>query len=72
MSKPKVSILIPAFNEENNLRACLNSVLEQEFADYEVLILDDCSSDGTGIIAKEYCQTDDRFIYIRNERNVGL
>lgn len=72
MSEPKVSILIPAFNEESNLRACLNSVLEQEFADYEVLILDDCSSDGTGIISKEYCQADDRFIYIRNDRNVGL
>jgi chlorobactene glucosyltransferase len=46
-SYPKVSILVPARNEENNIANCIRSLLEQDYPDFEVLVLDDQSCDGT-------------------------
>ncbi|MBN1928249.1 MAG: glycosyltransferase [Chlorobiaceae bacterium] len=45
--RPKVSLLVPARNEELNIRACVSSLLGQRYADFEVIVLDDHSSDGT-------------------------
>ncbi|MBN2553379.1 MAG: glycosyltransferase [Spirochaetales bacterium] len=48
----KVSVLVPARNEEANIRRCLDSLLEQSYPNYEIIVLDDCSEDRTaGIIA---------------------
>jgi len=46
-SYPKVSILVPARNEENNIGSCIRSLLDQDYPDFEVLALDDQSWDGT-------------------------
>ncbi|RPJ03567.1 MAG: glycosyltransferase, partial [Spirochaetaceae bacterium] len=51
---PRVSIIIPARNEENNIRACLDSLIAQEYPDYEILVIDDNSSDATYKIIKQY------------------
>jgi glycosyltransferase involved in cell wall biosynthesis len=51
---PKVSILIPARNEEKNIGNCLDSVLEQDHTNYEVIVCDDKSEDDTGKIVKSY------------------
>jgi chlorobactene glucosyltransferase len=51
---PKVSILVPARNEERNIRRCVDSLLAQEYPDYEIILLDDQSSDGTSVILEEY------------------
>lgn len=51
---PKVSILVPARNERDNIRACVESLLAQEYSDFEVLVLDDQSNDGTSSILQEY------------------
>lgn len=44
---PKVSILLPVRNEEINVLACLGTLLNQDYSDYEVIVIDDCSTDGT-------------------------
>lgn len=48
-----VSIVLPARDEEVNIRRCVESLLEQDYAHYEVIVVDDCSSDGTGRILNE-------------------
>jgi chlorobactene glucosyltransferase len=50
---PKVSVLVPARNEEKNIRKCVQSLLAQDYPSFEVLVLDDQSSDGTGAILEE-------------------
>ena len=50
----KVSVLVPARNEERNLAACLDSLLDQTYGNYEILVLDDQSTDGTWEIARRY------------------
>lgn len=77
--KPSISIIIPAYNAEINIRRCLNSLLEQTEKNYEVVIVNDGSSDNTGKIAEEYKNKDQRFKIIHtcnrgvsNARNTGL
>ena len=50
----KVSVLVPARNEEKNIAQCLDSLLEQTYANYEIVVLDDQSSDGTWTIIEDY------------------
>lgn len=58
--KPFVSVLIPARNEEKNIAACLESVLQQDYPNIEFWVLDDQSSDRTAEIVKEYSRKDRR------------
>lgn len=54
LNSPKVSILIPARDEEHNLKALLDSLLNQDYSNYEIVVLDDNSTDGTADILREY------------------
>jgi len=54
LNSPKVSILVPARDEELNLRPCLDSLLQQDYSNFEILVLDDNSSDRTLEIIREY------------------
>lgn len=76
---PKVSVIIPVYNTENYLRECLDSVLAQTFTDFEVLVINDGSTDGSGRICDEYAQKDARVKVFHKEnggvssaRNLGL
>jgi len=69
---PPISVCVPTYNGGPHLRACLDSVLAQTLTDFEVLIVDDCSTDETLAIAAEYVERDSRFRLIKNERNLGL
>ncbi len=51
---PKISIIIPAYNVEAYIEECILSILRQDFHDYEILLIDDCSLDGTVQVIKEY------------------
>lgn len=62
-----VSILIPARNEEENIEACLSSLEEQSYENFEVIVLDDCSDDKTYDLAAKYRDKDSRFRVIRGE-----
>ena len=53
-SKPKVSIILPARNEEKFIEKCLNSLLNQDYDNYEIIAINDSSKDSTGNIIKEY------------------
>jgi len=72
MLNPTVSVCIPTYNGEEYLKDCLNSVLSQTFSDFEVLIIDDQSSDQTLSIAKEYANQDVRIQVVQNSKNLGL
>ena len=61
------SIIIPVYKAEQYLRQCVDSVLEQTFADLEVILVDDGSPDGSGVICDEYAQKDSRIKVIHKE-----
>jgi glycosyltransferase involved in cell wall biosynthesis len=69
---PAVSICIPTYNGREHLRECLESVLAQTFTDYEVLVCDDRSSDGSLAYAREIANGDERFRFMDNPRRFGL
>jgi len=69
---PLVSICVPTYNGERYLRECLDSILQQTYSNYEVLMVDDCSSDDTFIIAQAYAVKDNRIKLFKNEQNLGL
>ena len=67
----KVSILIPTFNRVNYLRMAVNSVLDQTYPNAETIVLDDCSTDETVNVLKEYSHKKN-LRFIRNEKNIGF
>lgn len=69
---PKVSVVMPAYNAEKTIRSAIESVLRQTFGDLELIVIDDCSRDGTVQIAEEYCRCDDRVHIQRNAVNLGV
>ncbi|MBN1389804.1 MAG: glycosyltransferase [Candidatus Thermoplasmatota archaeon] len=68
MSDPVVSLIIPVRNGERTLRDCLDSCLDQTFDDFELIIVDNGSFDGTVDIIKEYEKKDGRIRPVREER----
>lgn len=68
---PRVSIGLPVFNGENYLEEALDSILAQSFEDFELIISDNASADGTEQICREYAAKDRRIRYYRNSTNVG-
>ena len=76
---PKVSILIPVYNAEKTLRRCVDSVLHQEYTDFELILVDDGSRDNSPAICDNYARKDDRVkvIHAKNggvsrARNLGI
>ncbi len=67
---PRITVVMPVYNAERYLRAAIDSILGQTFADFELLIVDDGSDDGSTAIVSSY--TDERIRLIRNECNLGL
>lgn len=75
----KVSIIVPMFNVENYIEKCLDSVIAQDLADWEMIVVDDGSTDESGRIADGYALKDNRITVIHQEnagpgaaRNAGL
>lgn len=67
---PKVSIMIPTYNQENYIAQAIESALMQDYDNIEIIISDDCSTDRTEEIAKRYL-SDHRVKYFRNSTNLG-
>lgn len=73
MSKsPLVSIILPTYNRGTILGTCVESVLNQSYTNWELLISDDCSTDNTAEIIKDYMVRDTRVIGITHKHNLGL
>lgn len=75
----KISIIVPVYNTEQYLLHCLDSILSQDFTDYELLLIDDGSKDNSGAICDEYAEKDSRICVFHKEnggvssaRNLGL
>lgn len=68
---PQISVIVPVYNSARYLRECLNSVLAQTFTDWEVIAVDDGSTDGSGGILDEYAKADSRF-HITHKQNEGV
>ncbi|MCF8372810.1 MAG: glycosyltransferase family 2 protein [Bacteroidales bacterium] len=66
--KKKISILVPARNEEKNLPRLLDSILAQDYQDFELLVYDDLSTDNTAEIVEEYAKKDARIKLIKGEK----
>ncbi len=71
MNIPKVSILIPVYNRENFIAACIESALSQTFTEIEVIVVDNASTDGTWSICEHYAEMDSRVRIFRNVDNLG-
>lgn len=76
---PKISVIVPIYNVEKYLSCCIDSILAQTYTDFELLLIDDGSSDGSGKICDEYAKKDIRIKVFHKEnggvssaRNVGL
>ena len=70
---PKVSIIIPAYERINYLKRLLNSIIQQTFSDYEIIIVDDCSTNFEEYkqIIQTYRDKVKSLVYVRNEKNYG-
>lgn len=68
---PKISVIVPVYNVENYLRACIDSILNQTFTDFEIILVDDGSPDDSGRICDEYSSNESR-IYTIHKKNGGL
>jgi glycosyltransferase involved in cell wall biosynthesis len=69
---PRISIVMPVYNGESYLAAAIDSVLAQDFRDFELICLNDGSHDATPDILADYASRDNRIIYRDNPRNLGL
>lgn len=69
---PKVSIVLPSYNGEKYIRQSIESVINQTYQDWELIIVNDCSTDNTLAIAREYEDYDSRIKVITNEINKKL
>lgn len=75
----QITVIVPVYNTENYLRRCIDSILTQTFTDFELLLIDDGSTDSSGKICDEYKDKDDRIRVFHKEnggvssaRNLGL
>ena len=74
-----ISVIVPVYNVERYIRQCVESILEQTYADLEIILVDDGSTDGSGSICDEYKLKDNRVVVIHKcngglseARNAGL
>src|ERR1700733_11219418 len=69
---PFVSVIIPARNEEAKLGRCLASLIEQDYSNYEIVVIDDCSTDRTAKIIEEFSQKSARITAVKAlEKSAG-
>lgn len=69
---PLISICIPTYNGQKFIDQCLQSCINQSFSDYEIIIVDDGSTDNTISIIDSYCLKSDKIRFYKNEKNLGL
>jgi glycosyltransferase involved in cell wall biosynthesis len=71
VGRPKISVIVPAYNVERYLNECIDRILAQTFTEFECILVDDCSPDNCPKICDEYSQKDQRIKVIHNIRNLG-
>lgn len=71
MPDPKISVLMAVYNGEKSVRKTIASVLNQTYSDFELVIIDDCSTDKTLEIIQSYSDSDPRLVVSTNKTNIG-
>ena len=71
MNNPLISIIVPVYNVEKYIRTCLDSIIIQSFKDWECILVDDGSNDGSEVICDEYSHKDSR-IQVIHKSNGGV
>lgn len=72
INSPYFSVVMPVYNSEKYLRRSIESVLNQTYSNFELIIIDDCSDDGSFGIITEYQKKDSRIIAFRTKQNLGV
>ena len=70
-SNPKISIIVPVYNSEKYLKQCIESILNQTFTDFELILIDDGSTDNSSDICDEFAKIDPRIV-VRHKENGGI
>lgn len=68
---PAISVLLSVYNADRYVSLAIESILNQTFTDFELIIVDDCSSDASWDICEKYAQQDKRIVLLRNKSNLG-
>ncbi|MDO6758744.1 glycosyltransferase [Tamlana sp. 2_MG-2023] len=68
--KPLISVVLPVFNVEKYIKECMDSILSQTIQDFEIIVIDDCSTDNTLVVVESYKDT--RIRIIKKTKNKGL
>lgn len=71
MINPKISIIVPVYNSEKYLRQCIKSILNQSFTEFELILIDDGSTDNSGYICDEFEKLDSRIV-VKHKENGGI
>ena len=72
MQKPLVSVIMPAYNAEKYISKAIASVQQQTIENWELIVIDDCSGDGTAEVVAGFAQADSRIRFLKNEQNSGV
>jgi len=68
----KVNIILPTHNGQSHIKEAIDNVIAQTFSDFQLMIINDGSTDNTANIVLEYLKKDNRIKYFKNEKNLGL
>jgi len=71
MKTPRLTVGVPVYNGEDFIAEAITSHLEQDFGDFELIVSDNCSDDGTADIVNDFVRSDDRVSYSRTTENIG-
>lgn len=69
---PAISVIMPVFNSEKFLSEAILSILNQDFSDFEFIIIDDGSTDSSAQIIQKFAKKDERIIFLKNEKNLKI
>ncbi len=69
---PAVSVIVPIYKVERYIKFCIDSILMQSFQDFEIILIDDASPDGSVELCQKLYGDNDKIKFVRHERNLGL
>jgi glycosyltransferase involved in cell wall biosynthesis len=69
---PEISVIIPIYNTESYIRKCIDSILKQDFTNYEIILIDDASTDASLAVINSYCDQYEFITLIKHNKNLGL